>query len=431
MNYFDYTSNLIPKGEDGWLAQKFNQAKSYFKKDEPTSSWDRQTGSVVMDGKTYSTSNRDDVTALQNELINKGYNLGVSQGNGNFGKNTQAALTRYISGSNPNPIRTTQSSAAPQAQSDPSMLQNVAGTVRSWFQKDPKDSWDQNAGTVTIGGKTYNTNNRSEVAALQDYLIGQGHNLGVAKGTGTFGKNTQAVLNQMFSKNDMSSDNTPFGMKVIQAVNAGTNNITGNPGVHAVATAIPGMYHKYIVNPTADFISEHVNEKVGEGLRRMWSVNPGVRTNVDITPVEQKIYNSIGNYLIKNNRSGLDTRDINNWYRTEGKQLMADLGHELPEDWRYSKNDLGWETKLFNPLEKIMNVNGRMSLERDDDGNYYFTDVYDHNKSSYISDKHIDNSASQDQKNYLGVVKWLQNNAHPSDADPNYQKHSTRIQIYS
>jgi hypothetical protein len=68
-----------------------------------------------MDGKTYSTSNRDDVIALQNELINKGYNLGVSQGNGNFGKNTQAALTRYISGSNPSPIRTTQSSVAPQA----------------------------------------------------------------------------------------------------------------------------------------------------------------------------------------------------------------------------------------------------------------------------------------------------------------------------
>jgi hypothetical protein len=69
-------------------------------------------------------------------------------------------------------------------------------------------------------------------------------------------------------------------------MNAGRNSITGNPGVHAVATAIPGMYHKYIVNPVADFISQNVNETLGEGMRRTLSITPGTRTNRDITPVE-------------------------------------------------------------------------------------------------------------------------------------------------
>lgn len=35
-----------------------------------------------------------------------------------------------------------------------------------------------------------------------------------------------------------------------------------------------------------------------------------------------------------------------------------------------------------------------MSLDKDDKGNYYFTDLYDHNKSTYIGDSYINNSKS-------------------------------------
>lgn len=425
MNYFEYTST-VPMGRWG-LMSKF---KSFFTKDDkqPSNEWNQSNGSVTINGKTYHTNNSKEVVALQQELLRKGYNIGSTNADGKFGKNTQAAVTKYL-----------QSNGAGQSTTSDSKEESGSRSfnIRSWFQRDPEDSWDQNTGTVTIGGKTYQTSNKQDVVSLQKYLTGKGYSIGSADGI--LGKRTQTALNSYLSqqqsnksnsKETKTTDATPWHMKFVQAVNAGGNYITGNPGVHAVATAIPGMYHKYIVNPIADFVSQNVNETLGEGMRRTLSINPGTRTNRDITPVEQKIYNSLGNYVIRNNRTGLNTGDINRWYRTEGYQLMKDLGYELPEDWRYSKNDLGWKTKLFNPLEKIMNVNGRMSLERDDKGNYYFTDVYDHNQSSYISDKHIDNSASQDQKSYLGVVKWLQNNAHPSDADPDYQKHSTRIQIY-
>jgi peptidoglycan hydrolase-like protein with peptidoglycan-binding domain len=34
--------------------------------------------------------------ALQQELLSKGYNIGATKVDGKFGKNTQAAVTKYI-----------------------------------------------------------------------------------------------------------------------------------------------------------------------------------------------------------------------------------------------------------------------------------------------------------------------------------------------
>jgi hypothetical protein len=52
--------------------------------------------------------------------------------------------------------------------------------VTSWFTKDekPENSWDKSTGAVSLDGKTYNTSNRNDVIALQNYLIGKGHDVG-------------------------------------------------------------------------------------------------------------------------------------------------------------------------------------------------------------------------------------------------------------
>jgi hypothetical protein len=82
MNYLDYTRKNIPLGEKGWLANIFGG------RNKNTDNWDKKTGSVTIGGKTYSTNDRNDVVALQDYLIDKGYNLGVTKGTGYFGKNT-------------------------------------------------------------------------------------------------------------------------------------------------------------------------------------------------------------------------------------------------------------------------------------------------------------------------------------------------------
>jgi hypothetical protein len=104
MNYLNYTQRNIPLGKEGWLANLFGGGN------KNTDNWDKQTGSVTIGGKTYSTNDRNDVVALQDYLIEKGYNLGVAKGTGHFGKNTQAALNKHFAG--PTPV-TTQSSTQP------------------------------------------------------------------------------------------------------------------------------------------------------------------------------------------------------------------------------------------------------------------------------------------------------------------------------
>ena len=96
MNYLNYTRKNIPLGKEGWLANIFGGGN------KNTDNWDQQTGQVTIGGKTYSTNNRNDVIALQDYLISKGHNLGVTKGNGNFGKNTQAALAASLSGQKDN-----------------------------------------------------------------------------------------------------------------------------------------------------------------------------------------------------------------------------------------------------------------------------------------------------------------------------------------
>lgn len=187
MNYLDYTRKNIPLGEKGWLANIFGG------RNKNTDNWDKKTGSVTIGGKTYSTNDRNDVVALQDYLIDKGYNLGVTKGTGYFGKNTQAALNKHFA--SPTPV-TTQSSTQPQAQVDPSFFTNAKNAVTSWFTKDeePENSWDKSTGAVSLDGKTYNTSNRNDVIALQNYLIGKGHDVGRTGADGQFGKNTQAAL---------------------------------------------------------------------------------------------------------------------------------------------------------------------------------------------------------------------------------------------
>ena len=104
MNYLNYTQRNIPLGKEGWLANIFGGGN------KNTDNWDKQAGSVTIGGKTYSTNDRNDVVALQDYLIEKGYNLGVAKGTGYFGKNTQAALNKHFA--SPTPV-TTQSSTQP------------------------------------------------------------------------------------------------------------------------------------------------------------------------------------------------------------------------------------------------------------------------------------------------------------------------------
>ena len=191
MNYLNYTQENIPLGKDGWLANIFSANKN-------TDNWNKQEGSVTIGGKTYSTKDRNDVVALQDYLIDKGYNLGVTKGTGYFGKNTQAALNKHFA--SPVPV-TTQSSTQPQPKTSPSFFTNAKNTVASWFTKDekPVNSWDKSTGVVSLDGKTYNTSNRNDVVALQNYLVGKGYNVGKTGADGQFGRNTGNALNQYIS----------------------------------------------------------------------------------------------------------------------------------------------------------------------------------------------------------------------------------------
>lgn len=84
--------------------------------------------------------------------------------------------------------------------------------------------------------------------------------------------------------------------------------------------------------------------------------------------------------------------------------------------------------KLFAPIERIANTNGQMSIEKDENGNYYFTDLYDHNKSTFISDDYVNSKGNNNS--YLNLVKIMQDKFHPSDEDSDYEKKATRIRFY-
>lgn len=107
-------------------------------------------------------------------------------------------------------------------------------------EKTPRDAWDQQAQTVTIGGKTYSTANRDQVIALQNYLISQGHNLGVKQGTGYFGKNTKAALNKHFSSSTPVIDNpTYIAQEAIAVAKAPDAGLMFN----ATSIGVPNAYN--------------------------------------------------------------------------------------------------------------------------------------------------------------------------------------------
>lgn len=232
MNYLNYTQENIPLGKDGWLANIFSANKN-------TDNWNKQEGSVTIGGKTYSTKDRNDVVALQDYLIDKGYNLGVTKGTGYFGKNTQAALNKHFA--SPVPV-TTQSSTQPQPETSPSFFTNAKNTVASWFTKDekPANSWDKSTGAISLDGKTYNTSNRNDVAALQNYLIGKGHNVGGTGADGLFGKNTQKALTGYLNKGQMSGASNPLdpSQQQYRSTMLELANRSHNPALKAAAAKI-------------------------------------------------------------------------------------------------------------------------------------------------------------------------------------------------
>lgn len=248
MTYFDYThTNNIPKGEDGLIARTLNKVRSAFTgQTEPTEpvntdNWDRDNGTVTVGGKTYATNNRNDVIALQDYLINQGYNLGVTKGTGYFGKNTQAALNKHFA--SPTPV-TTQSSTQPQPQTSPSFFTNAKNAVTSWFAKDnqeaqaPINSWDQNTGAISLDGKAYNTNNRNDVVALQNYLIGKGYNVGSTGADGKFGRNTGDALQSYISARASNTNTPAMNTDEARKLIGDLVNYSANPHLQAAYQAI-------------------------------------------------------------------------------------------------------------------------------------------------------------------------------------------------
>lgn len=386
MTYFDYANyNKIPLGEEGLIARMRNSIQSVLNGNKSDSEgWDRQANKVTINGKTYSTTNREDVVALQDYLISKGYNLGVAKGTGNFGKNTQAALTSHFSSKGP---VTTQSSTQPIPKTDPAFFTNMAKTVKGWFDKErTQNSWDQSTGVVTIDGKNYSTNNRDDVAALQDYLIDKGYNLGVTSGNGNFGKNTRAALTSFMSNN--TTTNTGSGQgdpnKVVKITANDAKDLYQNgsgywdAGValmkHIILPQDTSLTHSTKTKQQAAALIGYTGGKSGNlGYGDIGSVN-GWSKNPNEQPVGNNGYGKIiggatvkkdgENYVISDDYDFHTIRDFNT-KKTDAKGNIRPLASErhytydptssTRTAWQGLKEDLSgdhtWEYFKQNPLQ--------------------------------------------------------------------------------
>ena len=109
-------------------------------------------------------------------------------------------------------IVTTQSSTMPQLGKTDGWGQNAMSKIKDFFTNNTKtkDEWNQANNTVTINGKIYSTTDKNDITELQNYLINNGYNLGVSKGTGYFGNKTRQALTQHFNtKSSLQSNLQP------------------------------------------------------------------------------------------------------------------------------------------------------------------------------------------------------------------------------
>lgn len=210
MNYFEYT-NKIPKGQKGLFAKYIWDPLFNRDKEEavaPQDSWNKETGSIIIGGKTYSTNNNNDVVALQNELISKGYDVGRTGADGKFGRNTENALNQYLTGVSP-----------ATAKSQPSNNQS-------------------NTSIINLDGQTYNTRNPNDVTALQTYLIGKGYNVGKTGADGKFGRNTINALNAYNNDRPVNLNTTSLNTEEVRSLLGELVNNSANPHLQAAYKTI-------------------------------------------------------------------------------------------------------------------------------------------------------------------------------------------------
>lgn len=274
-------------------------------------------------------------------------------------------------------------------------------------------------------------NDTESIKRWQDWAVQNGHMTQeqVDTGYGIYGPRTKAAYNKAFSTNskEKSSSKSSFGSSIRnwwdshKPSSVYNTVVTSSPGLTAITEGVTGLYHKAlnaIVDP-----EKHKN------LNKSLSLRGTHRNNASLTPIQNEIYQSIGNYAIDHGATSIDTGLINRWYKDVGqhnKSWNMFLSDDDKKNWRYSNNKIGLLKKQFSPIERVMNTVGRASIINED-GQYYITDVYDHNKSTYVSPKWVNNENATNPA-YGKIVYGLQN-VHLSDEDPDWQKQSTRIQI--